>query len=67
MGVLLLMETVFLFAQHGGARGTYYGLGTLDPRQSRTSWPQSFPEPVLSEVLQRLWVGWFVFVGAHIP
>ena len=47
MGVLLLMETVFLFAQHGGARGTYYGLGTLDPRQSRTSWPQSFPGPAL--------------------
>ena len=34
-----------MFAQHGGARGTYYGLGTLDPRQSRTSWPQSFPSP----------------------
>ena len=47
MGVLSLMETVFLFAQHGGARGTYYGLGTLDPRRSRTSWPQSFPGPAL--------------------
>ena len=49
MCVLLLMETVFVltFAQHGGARGTYYGLGTLDPRQSRTSWPQSFPGPAL--------------------
>ena len=41
MGVLLLMETVFLFAQHGGARGTYYGLGTLDPIQSRTSCSQA--------------------------
>ena len=48
MGVFLfLLNTGFVFAQHGGARGTYYGLGTLDPRQSRTSWPQSFPGPAL--------------------
>ena len=46
MGVLFLMETAaFCLRNTGGARGTYYGLGTLDPRQSRTSWPQSFPEP----------------------
>ena len=38
-------DSVFVCATRG--RGTYYSLGTLDPRQSRTSWPQSFPGPAL--------------------
>ena len=62
-----LMETAsFVFAPRGRARDPSRS-GHSGPKTIAASWPQSFPEPMFSEVLQRSWVGGFVFAGAHIP
>ena len=49
-----------MFAQYGGARGTYYGLSTLDPRQSRPHGRNRSPSPCSQKFFKGCgWVGSF--------
>ena len=61
MGVLFLMETAyFVCAIRGRARGTHYGLGTLDPRQSRPHGRNRSPSPCSQKFFKGCgWVGSF--------
>ena len=67
MGVLLLMETVFLFAQHGARARDLLRSGHSGPKTIADLMAAIVPRAHALRSSSKVVGGWVLFVGAHIP